>query len=118
MPEALVSTLTRLIIARADTIHTSHRPQRTAWWQSLPSKPVMETAALAQMMLDDDDAEADEDLLLAAVQEEAQQSPFLHRPAANSYSRYDHRSTFQELLERFPYEGDRWKSQFRVHSLR
>ena len=78
----------------------------------------METAALAQMMLDDDDAEADEDLLLAAVQEEAQQSPFLHRPAANSYSRYDHRSTLQELLERFPYEGDRWKSQFRVHSLR
>ena len=78
----------------------------------------METAALAQMMLDDDDAEADEDLLLAAVQEEAQQSPFLHRPAANSYSHYDHCSTFQELLERFPYEGDRWKSQFRVHSLR
>jgi hypothetical protein len=118
MPEGLVLTLTTLIIARTDAIHTSHRPQRTAWWQSLPSKPVMEAAVLAQMLLDDDDAEEDEELLLAAVLEEAQQNPFLHRRAANSYSRYDHRSTFQELLERFPYEGDRWKSQFRVHSLR
>jgi hypothetical protein len=78
----------------------------------------MEAAILAQMMLDEDDAEADEDLLLAAVLEEAQQNPFLHRPVANSYSSYDHRSTFEELLERFPYEGDRWKSQFRVQSLR
>ena len=71
----------------------------------------MEAAILAQMMLDEDDAEADEDLLLAAVLEEAQQNPFLHRPVANSYSSYDHRSTFEELLPAAAYPE--WLARFR-----
>ena len=35
-------------------------------------------------------------------------------PACNFYHYYDHRSTFQELLDRFPdWNSNNWRSQFR-----
>lgn len=39
-------------------------------------------------------------------------NPQIINPPSNAYSLYDHRSTFNELLVRFP-TRERWRSQFR-----
>lgn len=65
--------------------------------------------------LDDD---GDDDMLIDVLRAINAVLPTLYRPPANCYSSFDHRTTFDDLLRRYPYEGDRWKSQFRIQSLR
>lgn len=63
---------------------------------------------------DDGDEEQEALELVMDMQHHSIVDPHLMIPACNFYHYYDHRSTFQELLDRFPdWNSNNWRSQFR-----
>lgn len=62
----------------------------------------------------DDASDDDDDMELQAAVAAACIDPHAVVPRANFYHWYDHRSTLESLMKRFPDEwGNTWRSQFR-----